>query len=120
MGLVQGLQKTTLLHRADLLALPTSQENFGIVFAEALACQTPVLVTEGVDICQELLSSGGALLIRRDPSDIAEKISALLADPAAARAQGQAGRQWVLANLAPKIIAQQWLEAYHTIAAMRR
>jgi glycosyltransferase involved in cell wall biosynthesis len=119
-GLVQGLQKTALLHRADLLALPTSQENFGIVFAEALACQTPVLVTEGVDICQELLSSGGALLIRRDPEDIAGRIAALLTDPTAARAKGQAGRQWVFAHLAPQIIAQQWLEAYHAIAATRR
>ena len=69
-------------HDAEvLLALPTSQENFGIVFAEMLACQTPVLVTEGVDICQELLGSGGALLIRRDPGDIAEKISALCGGP---------------------------------------
>jgi glycosyltransferase involved in cell wall biosynthesis len=113
-GLARGAAKTALFRRAEVLALPTSQENFGIVFPEALACETPVLVTEGVDIHTELIESGGALLIRRDAADIAEKISALLADPAAARARGEAGRRWVFKALAGEAITRQWIEAYRS------
>ena len=32
---------------ADLFILPTHSENFGIVVAEALACGTPVITTQG-------------------------------------------------------------------------
>src|SRR5262249_16716737 len=44
-GVVQGQAKITLFRRAQMLVLPSSQENFGIVVAEALACETPVLLT---------------------------------------------------------------------------
>ncbi|HVT83235.1 MAG TPA: glycosyltransferase, partial [Phycisphaerae bacterium] len=72
-GLVRGAAKTALFRRADVLVLPTSQENFGIVFPEALACETPVLTTQGVDIHEELVGSGGAMLIQREAGDIAGK-----------------------------------------------
>jgi glycosyltransferase involved in cell wall biosynthesis len=115
-GLVKGPAKTALFRRAAMLAIPTSQENFGIVFPESLACETPVLVTEGVDIHTELTDSGGALLIRRDPADIADKITTLLSDPAAARARGEAGRRWVFAKLDPQAITRQWIDAYQALA----
>jgi glycosyltransferase involved in cell wall biosynthesis len=117
-GLVQGAQKYALLRRANMLAIPSSQENFGIVFPEALASGTPVLLTEEVDIHRELVDSQGALLTRRDPADIAEKISTLLADPAAARARGEAGRRWVFSNLSPHAISLRWLQVYGAIVGL--
>ena len=36
-----------LFKKADLFVLPTHSENFGIVVAEALACGTPVITTQG-------------------------------------------------------------------------
>lgn len=46
-GGVYGERKWELFREADLFALPTHSENFGIVVAEALACGTPVLTTKG-------------------------------------------------------------------------
>jgi glycosyltransferase involved in cell wall biosynthesis len=115
-GLVRGAQKVALLRRAEMLALPTSQENFGIVFPEALACETPVLLTKDVDIYEEVLGAGAGLLIRREPGDVAEKIAALLGDAAKARGMGEAGRRWVLETLEPAGIARQWAEAYRELA----
>jgi glycosyltransferase involved in cell wall biosynthesis len=116
-GLVRGATKVALLRRADVLAIPTSQENFGIVFPEALACETPVLLTKDVDIHGELLRANAATLIRRDPVDIAEKIAASLGDPAGSRRQGAAGRQWVMKTLAPEKIAERWIAAYEELSA---
>lgn len=46
-GGVYGDRKWELFRRADLFVLPTHSENFGIVVAEALACGTPVITTQG-------------------------------------------------------------------------
>lgn len=46
-GGVYGEQKWKLFRDADVFVLPTHSENFGIVIAEALACGTPVITTEG-------------------------------------------------------------------------
>ena len=47
-GGVYGDKKVgTFLKKADLFVLPTHSENFGIVVAEALACGTPVITTQG-------------------------------------------------------------------------
>jgi glycosyltransferase involved in cell wall biosynthesis len=116
-GVVRGEAKVALYRRAAMLALPTSQENFGLVFPEALACETPVLLTEGVDIYEELVSAGAGELIRRDAEDVAAKIDALLANPEEARRRGEAGRRWVFQTLEPSAIARQWLDVYHSLLA---
>lgn len=46
-GPLEGEEKLDALSSADLFALPTYSENFGIVVAEALALGTPVITTTG-------------------------------------------------------------------------
>ena len=46
-GGVYGELKWKLFKEADLFILPTYSENFGIAIAEALACGTPVITTQG-------------------------------------------------------------------------
>ena len=47
---------------AELFALPSHQENFGIVVAEALACALPVAIAEPVNISNEVAAAGGGLV----------------------------------------------------------
>jgi glycosyltransferase involved in cell wall biosynthesis len=44
------------------LILPSHQENFGFVVAEAMACSTPVLVSNKVNIWREVEASGCGLV----------------------------------------------------------
>ncbi len=46
-GPVAGEAKWALYRQADVFVLPSHSENFGIVVAEALACEVPVLTTHG-------------------------------------------------------------------------
>ncbi len=57
-GMLQGREKWGAFYGADAFVLPSHQENFGIVVAEALACETPVLITDKVNIWREVASSG--------------------------------------------------------------
>jgi glycosyltransferase involved in cell wall biosynthesis len=112
LGLVTGATKVSLYERADVFALPTSQENFGFVFPESLACRTPVVTTRGVDIWPELEASGGAVIAERTPEAFADAIAGLLADPDRRRTMGEAGRAWVLEHLDPGAIAARFEEMY--------
>lgn len=108
-GMVTGDLKWSLYAAADLFVLPTSQENFGYVLLEALACGTPLVTTTGVDIWPELEQSGGAHVLKAPSSEkLCSSIITLLEDTPTRNAMGVAGRQWAL----------QFLDHNRTIAAM--
>ncbi len=99
LGLVTGTDKLSVYQAADLMAIPTSQENFGFVFPEALACRTPVITTKGVDIWPELEASGGAAIVDATPDAFAAAIRRLASDRAALIRMGELGREWVFREL---------------------
>ncbi|GAB6041441.1 glycosyltransferase [Endothiovibrio diazotrophicus] len=53
-GMLRGGAKWAALRGAEALLLPSHQDNFGIVVAEALACGTPVLISDKVNIWREV------------------------------------------------------------------
>ena len=94
LGMARGAEKQSLYQVADVFVLPTHQENFGLVLAEAMACGAPVITTRGTDIWREL-EQGGARIVDHDPKDIAAEIERVLSDLDEARRQGERGRQFV-------------------------
>ncbi|MGC2186744.1 MAG: glycosyltransferase [Terriglobales bacterium] len=61
-GMICGALKWGALHAAEVFALPSHQENFGIVLAEALAAGTPALLSNKVNIWREIQSDGAGLV----------------------------------------------------------
>jgi glycosyltransferase involved in cell wall biosynthesis len=72
-GLITGRKKNILLQGADIFALPSYSENFGIAVAEAMAAGLPVIVTPGVQIAPEISTAQGGIII----NNRAELITAL-------------------------------------------
>jgi glycosyltransferase involved in cell wall biosynthesis len=61
-GMVSGNVKWGALHASEVFVLPSHQENFGIVVAEALACGVPVLISNKVNIWREVQNAGAGLV----------------------------------------------------------
>ena len=59
-GMITGDAKWGALYGADAFVLPSHQENFGIAVVEALACGTPVLISDQVNIWRDI--NGGGLV----------------------------------------------------------
>lgn len=116
LGLVTGDEKVSLYQAADVLLIPTSQENFGFVFVESLAAGTPLVTTKGVDTWPELEASGGATIIGRDPAEWASTVERLVKDRAAMRESGRRGREWALANLDSARTLTRFMEMYERAA----
>jgi glycosyltransferase involved in cell wall biosynthesis len=57
-GMLRGAQKWGALRAAEVFALPSHQENFGIAVAEALAVGLPVLISDQVNIWREVVADG--------------------------------------------------------------
>ncbi len=111
-GLVSGEAKWSLLAAADLVVLPTLQENFGIALVEGLAVGTPVLTTKGVDIWPELQQSGGGIIIEGGDGIVDQLVKAVakaIEDRAALRAMGQRARSWALQTEEPSALAEWYI-----------
>ena len=85
---------------ARLLVLPSTQEGFGIVAAEALACGVPVVTTPCGGPEETVTRSGaGIVLSGFDPAELAERTVDLIRDEMALVAMRQAGRAYVVDSL---------------------
>jgi glycosyltransferase involved in cell wall biosynthesis len=59
--MLSGAAKWGAYRSAEAFCLPSHQENFGLVVAEALACGCPVLITDQVNIWREVVDGGAGL-----------------------------------------------------------
>lgn len=61
-GMLQGNDKWGAFYSSEVFCLPSHQENFGIVVAEALACGKPVLISDKVNIWREIEKDGAGYI----------------------------------------------------------
>jgi len=69
-GMVSGDVKWGALRIADALILPSHQENFGIVVAEALSVGTPVYLTDKVNLWREVINANAGIVSKDDAHGI--------------------------------------------------
>jgi phosphatidyl-myo-inositol dimannoside synthase len=95
----EGLSKEELAScyaAADVFALPSTGEGFGLVFLEAMAFGKPVVGAEAGGITDLIRDGSNGLLIPpNDPDALARGLSRLLGDEALQRKMGECGAAMV-------------------------
>ncbi|MBS0197745.1 MAG: glycosyltransferase [Planctomycetes bacterium] len=119
-GHVGGPLKISLYQACDIFALPTSQENFGFVFPEALASGTPIVTTKGVDIWTELQEGGAASIVDRTPEAFAAEIASLLNDSPRLEKMKSAAKPFVFRTYDETLLMDQYEAVYRECMAKRR
>lgn len=127
-GMLSGDLKWGAFHSAELFCLPSHQENFGIVVAEALACGLPVAITEPVNISSEVVAARAGLVHADTVSGTTQALRQWLALTSAQQQEmGQRGLQLfhdrfdfasVARNLLP--VLEAGLIPHHTSADSSR
>ncbi|MEJ0061033.1 MAG: glycosyltransferase [Terricaulis sp.] len=78
-GMLTGDAKWGAFYGARAFILPSHQENFGIVVAEALACGKPALITDKVNIWREVDDAKAGLIETDDVAGVSNLIARFLA-----------------------------------------
>lgn len=99
---------------ATLLVSPSLYEGFGLPAAEAMACGTPVIVTDGGAL-PEVAGGAGKVVAKANPKALADGIAELLDDPAARKTMGNACRERAAECFDWEKIAPQYLEVFKSL-----
>lgn len=102
---------------ADVFALPSYTENFGIVIAEAMACECPVVISDQVNIHGGVVDAGAGLVARCDVPEVASALIALLGDRERRKAMGARGRELVRSQWTWNAVAKQLEAEYERVIA---
>jgi glycosyltransferase involved in cell wall biosynthesis len=93
-GMLNGDRKWGAFKACEAFVLPSHQENFGVVVAEALACAKPVLISDKVNIWREVAENRAGLVDSDDLTGAERLLESFLGlDAAGASAMGQRGRE---------------------------
>lgn len=103
---------SALMSACDVFVLPSAWEGFGLVVAEAMACERPVVATDCGGV-REVLGECGSLVPTRDPEALATAILKMTASRGSRKkALGQAARQRVVERYSIGAMADRYLAIY--------
>ncbi len=114
-GFVTGEEKARLLKTADLFVLPSYYENFGIAVAEAMVAGIPVVISDGVQIWEQIQQAEAGWVSQCEVSEIAAKIESALQHQPERQRRGKNARQLALQHYSWDAIASQTIQAYQDI-----
>ena len=100
----------------DVFVLPSRREVMPRSAIEASAMRRPVVATD-IRGCREVVDPGvtGTLVPAKDPVALAQAIAAMLDDPAAAAAMGEAGRMRALDRFDEDAVVERTLQVYRRL-----
>jgi glycosyltransferase involved in cell wall biosynthesis len=114
-GFVKGETKNLYLQGADLFALTSYSENFGIAVIEALASGTPVLITDGVAIAPMVQEYAIGYVTKLDIEAIAFTLENFLQNVDKTVHNRQSYQQIISENYSWQSISSQLTKIYQAI-----
>jgi glycosyltransferase involved in cell wall biosynthesis len=110
-GPLYGRKKLEALVDAACFCLPSRQEGFSMAILEALACATPVVISENCHF-PEVGTTGSGQVVPLELPAIVAALARVFSEPEATRRMGQRGRELLFAEYTWKIVAERSIAAY--------
>jgi len=115
-GYLSGPKKWALYWDSDIFVLPSKQESFGIVVPEAAFCETPIVLSDGCAIANQVQENGFGIVV---PFGNVKKLSSamlrILSDDQVRKEMGKDGKRFVLENWTWELSAKILLDVYSEV-----
>lgn len=114
-GFVDGEDKRKLLESSDLFVLPSFDENFGIAVAEAMAAGLPLIISNKVNIHQELAEASAGLIVPPNAPAVRDAILRLMTDPELRAEMARNGQELVRTRFSAQTITRETINVYRDV-----
>ena len=118
-GMLYGADRIVALADAYLFVLPSYQENFGLAVVEALAAGTPVLISDQVNIHDQITAAGLGAVVHTRADELAAELARWLGDHELRRAAAAKARPFAWEHNDWNHIALRWGREYARLIAAR-
>lgn len=116
-GMLRGPERLAAYVDAELFVLPSYQENFGIVVIESIACGTPVIISDQVNIYQEILQGQVGCVVQTQVEQLTHELKRWHEDSRLREAAKIRCRPFIQQGYDWYVIAKRWVDHYARIAS---
>lgn len=116
-GMLHGRERIAALVAAELFVLPSYQENFGLVVAESLAAGTAVVISDQVNIHEQISAAGVGGVVPLRIEAIAAEIGRWMGDDELRREAAARARPFARAHYDWREIGARWAAHYARLVA---
>lgn len=117
-GPIFGRERLAALAAADVWALSSNAENFGIAVIEAMAAGRPVVISPHVNLAPEIAAAGAGVVAETDPEPFADALIGVLRDDRRRLELEEKGREFA-SGYDWSVVAPQLAEMYRRAASNR-
>ncbi len=108
-GFLSGPNLLAALSAADLFALVSANENFGMAVVEAMLCGLPVMVSRAVGVWHDIKDQRFTLAVERQVDSIVAALSRFEQERMASAIDGVSIRRFAIDQYAPPVVARRFL-----------
>lgn len=117
-GMLHEYEALCVLRDADIFALTSYTENFGIAVVEAMSCGLPVIISDQVNIWREVYEHGAGLITSCNVNEVEEAFKKLINDDRKRKEMGSAGRMLVRKKYDWDIITKKLIATYRELCSI--
>lgn len=116
-GWLEGSDKIHAMKGAELLVLPSFQENFALSVVEAMACGVPALVSEHVNLASEIIQAGAGWVAPLETEEMVQVLKEAMKNKEERKFRGAKGKRLVRTHFTWQIVAGKLIEMYRELSS---